>query len=85
MASNQKIVDFILEQSSKAGVMSARKMFGDYGIYCDGKIIALICDDKLFVKPTQAGLLFAGDCPEDFPYPGAKPYLWIEKEKSTEL
>lgn len=81
MASNQIVVDFILEQISEAGIVSARKMFGEYGLYCDGKIIALICDDLLFVKPTKAGLSFVGDCPEACPYPGAKPYLQISKEK----
>ena len=28
-------------------------MFGDYGIYCDGKVFGLICDDKFFLKPTE--------------------------------
>lgn len=81
MASNQKTVDFILEQISELGAVSARKMFGEYGVYCDGKIVALICDDLLFVKPTKAGCTFAGDCPESCPYPGAKPYLLIPKEQ----
>lgn len=84
MASNQNVVDYILEQISEAGRVSARKMFGEYGVYCDGIIVALICDDQLFVKPTKAGLAFVGDCPEACPYPGAKPYLLISKEKWDE-
>lgn len=82
MASKQSTVDFILDQVSESGVVSAIKMFGEYGVYCDGKIVALVCDDLLFVKPTVAGLAFMGDdCPEACPYPGAKPYLLISKEK----
>ena len=61
--------------------MSAKKMFGEYAVYCDGKIIALICDDQLFVKPTKAGRAFIGDYSEAHPYPGAKPYLLITGEK----
>ena len=59
-------------------------MFGEYGIYCDGKIVALICDDQLFVKPTTAGQKFIGDCVFSPPYPGAKPYLFISGEKWDE-
>jgi len=81
MASNQNIVDFILERISESGSVSAKKMFGEYGVYCDGKIVALICDNQLFVKPTKLGLAFIGDCPEACPYPGAKPYLLISREK----
>jgi TfoX/Sxy family transcriptional regulator of competence genes len=43
MSSQQSTVDFIVEQMAKAGAVSARKMFGDYGIYCDGKMVALVC------------------------------------------
>ena len=77
MASNQSTVDFIVEQISGAGTVSARKMFGEYGLYCDGKIVALICGDQLFIKLTAAGRAFAGDLPEAPPYPGAKPSLLV--------
>lgn len=81
MASTQSTVDYILEQMAGAGAMSAKKMFGEYGIYCDGKIVALVCDDQLFVKPTPAGQSFIGECTHSAPYPGAKPYLLIGGEK----
>jgi len=77
MASQQKTVDFILEQIADAGMVSAKKMFGEYAIYCDEKVVALVCDDRLFVKPTPAGKKFIGEFVEDLPYPGAKPYLLI--------
>lgn len=80
MASRQSTVDFILEQTAEAGVVFAKKMFGEYGVYCDNKIIALICDDQLFVKPTQAGRAFIGDVIERPPYQGAKPYLFVSGE-----
>lgn len=77
MASRQSTIDYILEQISSAGAVSARKMFGEYGIYCDGKIVALVCDNQLFVKPTTAGRGFVGTCNDVSPYPGAKPCLLI--------
>ena len=54
MSSKQSLADFIIEQIENAGTVSARKMFGEYGIFCNGKMVALICDDQFFVKPTIA-------------------------------
>jgi DNA transformation protein and related proteins len=91
MSSLQTTVDFILEQIEAAGNVTARKMFGEYGVYCDGKIVALVCNDQLFVKPTAAGRAFAGAVDEAPPYQGAKPSLliandrWDEAEWMSEL
>jgi TfoX/Sxy family transcriptional regulator of competence genes len=64
-----------------AGTVTAKKMFGEYGIYCDSKVVALVCDDKLFVKPTAAGKAFAGKPKEAAAYPGAKPSLLVAADK----
>lgn len=64
-----------------AGIVSDLKMFGEYAIYCDGKVVALVCDDQLFVKPTKAGKKFIGNVSEAQPYPGAKPYYLISGEQ----
>ena len=55
MASDQKFVDFVIDQISNAGDITAKKMFGEYGIYADGKLFGLICENKLFIKQTEAG------------------------------
>ena len=81
MASGQTTVDLILEQIAAAGPVSARKMFGEYGLYCGGKLVALVCDDQLFVKPTPAGRAWASDVAEASPYPGAKPCLLVPGER----
>lgn len=77
MATAQSTVDYILEQIAKAGIITTKKMFGEYAIYCDAKVVAFVCDDQLFVKPTIAGKTFIGTFIEGYPYPGAKPYLLI--------
>jgi TfoX/Sxy family transcriptional regulator of competence genes len=81
MASRQSTVDYFVEQMAAAGNVTAKKMFGEYAIYCDGKVVALVCDDQLFVKPTAAGRAFAGDCEEAPPYKGAKPSLLISGDR----
>jgi TfoX/Sxy family transcriptional regulator of competence genes len=72
MASNQKFVDFITDQIRGAGDIVAKKMFGEYGIYSDGKIFGLICDNKLFIKPTPSGRKFIGKAVEGSSLPGSK-------------
>ena len=91
MASRQSTVDFILEQIAEAGDVRAKKMFGEYGIYCAGKMVASVCDDQLFVKPTNGGKAFMGEFTEAPPYPGAKPclvipaYKWEDREWLSQL
>jgi len=78
MASDKGFVDFILEQLADVAGLSCKKMFGEYAIYCDGKIVALICDNRLLVKPTADGRAFIGEVVEAAPYPGAKPCFLID-------
>ena len=52
-------------------------MFGEFGLYSDGKFFAVICNDQLFVKPTEGGRAFIGEVVEAPPYPRAKPSLLI--------
>jgi TfoX/Sxy family transcriptional regulator of competence genes len=80
MTSNQHTVDFLVAQISLSGDVTFKKMFGEYGIYCNGKMVASVCDDKLFVKPTIRGRVYIGDVVEASPYPGAKPSLLISGE-----
>lgn len=78
MASNPDYVQYIADQLSGAGEITYRKMFGEYGMYLDGKIFALICDDQLFVKITEAGRKMRPELPEMPPYEGARKYLLVE-------
>ncbi len=77
MPSQQKIVDYIIDQIDIQNV-TFKKMFGEYALYFDEKLFALICDNKLFIKPTFAGLEFIGKVVEASPYPGAKPSFLID-------
>ena len=78
MASSPDFFQYIADQCAGAGEIVTKKMFGDYGIYCDGKIFGLICDDAFYLKPTDAvrPLLHTVDMRP--PYDGAKDYFFIE-------
>jgi TfoX/Sxy family transcriptional regulator of competence genes len=78
MASDEAFIQFVVDQMSDAGRIASRKMFGEYAIYCDDKVVALVCDNQLFVKPTEKGKAYIGDVVEAPPYPGAKQYFLVE-------
>ncbi len=78
MATKQSTIDFILDQLSDIEGVRARKMFGEYALYAKEKVVALVCDDELFVKITEPGKQFVADeYAEGFPYKGAKPAMHI--------
>jgi TfoX/Sxy family transcriptional regulator of competence genes len=78
MASDKSFVDFLVDQMRNAGLMAHKKMFGEYALYCNGKVVALVCDNQLFVKPTKGGREYIGNPVEAAPYAGAKPHFLIE-------
>jgi DNA transformation protein len=81
MATSQKTIDFLLDQLREVARVRATKMFGEYALYCDGKVVALVCDDQLFVKITEAGKALVGRrYTEGFAYPGAKASMLIGVE-----
>lgn len=85
MASSKEFVEYVVEQLQDAGEIIYKKMFGEYGIYCNGKIFALICDDQFFVKITDAGKHLCEDAEEVPPYEGSKPYFLIENVDNREF
>ena len=78
MASSPDFVQYIVDQCGGAGNIVARKMFGDYGLYCNGKIFGLVCDNGFYVKPTDEGRRLLRNVDMRPPYDGAKPYFYIE-------
>ena len=80
MASDLDFVKYVVDQIENAGSISYRKMFGEYALYSAGKVVALICDNQLFVKATEAGKSFIGDVIEAPPYPGAKLSFLIDEQ-----
>ncbi|MEW6710524.1 MAG: TfoX/Sxy family protein [Candidatus Riflebacteria bacterium] len=73
MASSQDFVDYVVDQISWSVPVTSKKMFGEFAIYCGDKIVAMVCDDQVYVKPTEKGRKLIGEVIEGSPYPGAKP------------
>ena len=71
-------MDYVAEQLREAGSIRSRKMFGEYGLYCDDVFFAVICDDQLFVKVTPEGEAAFPNLPKAPPYEGARDSFLVE-------
>jgi TfoX/Sxy family transcriptional regulator of competence genes len=80
MASDLKTVAFIADQSGLGARLTNKRMFGEYALYLNGKVVAFVCDNKLFLKPTDAGRALLGSPVEAPAYPGSKDYFLLEEE-----
>ena len=77
MANDLAFIEFVVDQIEPSCDVRFRHMFGGCTLYSHDKVVALICDDQLFVKPTEAGRSFIGDVVEAPPYEGAKDSFLI--------
>ena len=80
MATDASTVHYICDQAGFGPRLTYRKMFGEYALYLDEKVVAFVCDDQLFLKPTAEGREFLGEVQLAPPYPGAKDYFLLIDE-----
>ena len=80
MPNDQAFIDFVIDQVDDGNALTYRHMFGGTTLYKNGKVVALICDNQLFVKPTAAGRAYIGAPVEAPAYEGAKHSFLIEDE-----
>lgn len=80
MATDARTAEFLAEQCAGAGDIRTRKMFGEYALYCDDKVVAFICDDQLFMKITPASRAYLDESHDAPAYPGSKPYIRVPED-----
>ncbi len=80
MPNDQDFIDYVIDQVENGCEVTYRHMFGGTTLYMNGKVVALICDNQLFVKPTAAGRAYIGLPVEAPPYPGAKDSFLVQDE-----
>lgn len=85
MSTQKETVEFILEKLAYQDRFSTRAMFGEYALYADGKVVALICNDQLYVKILPASKELEDVCEKDHPYPGARLYYLVEEDQLSKL
>jgi TfoX/Sxy family transcriptional regulator of competence genes len=77
MPNEHVFLNYVLEQLDALGNVRIKKMFGGATLYFEEKVVGLITDNQLFIKPTPAGKAFIGEVEEAPPYDGAKDYYLI--------
>ena len=85
MASSKEYLEYILGQLSLADEINYRAMMGEYILYCKGKVVGGIYDNRLLVKDTKAAKQLLKAARYELPYEGAKPMLLVEKTDDREL
>ena len=85
MASSKEYLEYVLEQLSEVEGLRYRPMMGEYLIYCRGKRVGGVYDDRLLVKPTKSACALLPDAPREEPYPGAKPMLLVTETDNKPL
>lgn len=83
MATSKETAAFILEQLGQPERFTVKGMFGEFALYADGKPVAFICDDQLFVKIMPESAWLEGRCELGHPYPGSKPYYLVPETTIT--
>ena len=85
MASSKEYLEYVLEQLSEVEDLRYRPMMGEYLVYCRGKLVGGVYDDRLLVKPTKSACALLPDAPREEPYPGAKPMLLVTETDNKPL
>ena len=78
MASSREYLEFVLEQLSDVDNISYRTMMGEFIIYCQGKVVGGIYDDRFLVKPTTIAKKLMPNAPYELPYEGGSKMLLVE-------
>ena len=85
MASTKEYLNFVLEQLEALDTVRVRPMMGEYVLYCQGKVVGGVYDDRLLLKPTPAALRAlreAGlETRMERPYDGAKEMLLADVDR----
>lgn len=78
MPTDRSFLEYVVEQSGLESALSYKRLFGEYALYLDGKVVAFACDNSLLLKPSEA-MKLAPDLPARPPYPGAKDYPVLDE------
>ncbi|MBN8531667.1 MAG: TfoX/Sxy family protein [Alphaproteobacteria bacterium] len=70
--------EYILDLMSPHGDVTAKRMFGGYGLYRNGLIFAIIADDALYFKVGDSNRA-------DYEAAGMRPFSYAKKDREVAL
>ena len=74
MATSIEFIEYVCEQISGIGIVRYRKMFGEYMVYINDKLLLLVSDHTVFVKERECITELLKDADRGVPYPGSKEH-----------
>lgn len=84
MATEASFARFIQDQLDDRCDVVLKKMFGEYGVFLEGKMVAVLCDNVFYLKPTKEVEALLKEVMKAPPYRGAKDYFVIEQIEDKE-
>jgi len=78
MATDVSFVEYVCDSIAGAGIVTSRKMFGEYMVYVNGKPIFLLCDNTVYVKILDAVQTLLADAKIGHPYHSAKEHYILD-------
>ena len=85
MASSKAYLDFVLEQLAGLEAISYRPMMSEYVLYCGGKVVGGVYDDRLLLKPAKSAQRLMREegleITMELPYEGAKEMLVADVDR----
>lgn len=75
---NKEFINYVLELMQTIGPVSARKMFGGYGIFLEGLMFAIVSDNVLYFKADE-------DTEDQFVERGLEPFTYQRQGKELKL
>lgn len=79
MASSSEYVQYIVSQIEGAGLITYKKLFGEYGLWCGGKFFGTVEDNQFYVKITEAGHKLLPQARPAAPH-GGKPGMYMVED-----
>ena len=80
MPSSKEYLDYILDLLSETDGVTTRAMMGEYVLYCRGKVVGGVYDERFLIKPTKSALALLPNAQKELPYEGAKEMLLVDTE-----
>jgi DNA transformation protein and related proteins len=71
-------IEYLKEMFQGLGPVTARKMFGGYGVYYDGVMFGLVADDTLYLKVDETTI-------DDFTSRGLTPFEYNKAGKIMKM
>jgi TfoX/Sxy family transcriptional regulator of competence genes len=85
MGSDFSFVEYVIEQIDGVGVVTAKKMFGEYCVYVNDLPIIWVCDNTVFVKKLDIVGELLSEIKVGYPYPGAKEFYILDVDNADEM